>query len=46
MSMLRKWSEKVQQKETYDAPALFSAKEQKEESAGIDLTSFSSHPSQ
>lgn len=46
MSMLRKWSVKVQQKETHDGPAPFSAKEHQEESTSIVLISSSSHPSQ
>ena len=46
MSMLRKLSVKVQQKETQDGPAHFSTKEHQEESTSIDLISSSSHPSQ
>ena len=46
MSMLRKWSVKVQQKETHDGSAPFSAKEHQEESTSIALISSSSHPSQ
>ena len=46
MSMLRKWSEKVQQKRTNDGLAPSSINEYQEESVSVDIISSSSHLSE